>query len=169
MKNELRISILSNDRDYSRSLYNKLKEEHQAEFQAFKNASEFLYELPNKPDIVLLDTSLEDMNPFQLMKAIKDFHSNINVVLLLNEELDSHTMKRYDHLSYSSIMKGDTELSSFTSIKEEILEDRIELQRKLASALKKRTEVLNNLRGTLDNQVKGKKASSLLSKLWESR
>lgn len=169
MKNELKISILSNDAQYVRELHTKLSKENKSCFQLFKSASEFLYELPNRPDIVFVDASLTDMSAPQLVKAIKDFHYNINIVLLIDEISENSTLKKIDHLTFSTIIKGNLELDTFNLITDEIVTNRIEFKLKMEKALKKRSEILNNLRSSLDHKVKDKKASNLLAKLWESR
>lgn len=81
-----KVFIVEDDIFYSEMLAHKLKVSGFENAQVFNSGETFEQHLYQMPDIVLLDYHLGDANGVELLKKIKAFNPNIQVILLSAQE-----------------------------------------------------------------------------------
>jgi DNA-binding NtrC family response regulator len=78
----LKIFVVEDDEWYNRLLVHTLSLNVDYEIKSFSTAGEFLKALQESPDIVTLDYRLPDMNGLDLLKKIKEENSEVQVILI---------------------------------------------------------------------------------------
>jgi len=87
----LKIFVVEDDEWYNRLLVHTLSLNVDYEIKSFHTAGEFLKALQESPDIVTLDYRLPDMNGLDLLKKIKEENSEVQVILI-SEQNDIETV-----------------------------------------------------------------------------
>lgn len=87
----LKIFVVEDDEWYNRLLVHTLSLNVDYEIKSFSTAGEFLKALQESPDIVTLDYRLPDMNGLDLLKKIKEENSEVQVILI-SEQNDIETV-----------------------------------------------------------------------------
>ncbi len=87
----LKIFVVEDDEWYNRLLVHTLSLNVDYEIKSFHTAGEFLKCLQESPDIVTLDYRLPDMNGLDLLKKIKEENSEVQVILI-SEQNDIETV-----------------------------------------------------------------------------
>lgn len=119
----LKIFVVEDDEWYSELIsYNlKLDEDHQVE--KFSSAGDCLKKLKECPDIVTLDYRLPDMTGADMLKKIKDFNPDIEVVIISEQEkietaVDLLKLGAYDYIVKSKDIR-DRLLTILRNIKKQ--------------------------------------------------
>lgn len=83
---QLKVYIVEDDDWYAKLIeYNiKLDEDH--EVKIFESGEACLKELKNQPDVITLDYKLPDIKGEEMMKKIKDYNPDIEVVIISEQE-----------------------------------------------------------------------------------
>lgn len=102
----LKIFVVEDDEWYSELIsYNlKLDEDHQVE--KFSTAGDCLKKLKENPDVVTLDYRLPDMTGMEMLKKIKDFNPDIEVVVISEQEKIETAVELLKLGAYDYIVKS---------------------------------------------------------------
>lgn len=82
MKNTFKLFIVEDDRMYQKMLTHVLKSDESLELHLFDNGQDCLDALGQNPDIISMDYTLPDLNGIELLSAIKNQNSDIEVIVL---------------------------------------------------------------------------------------
>lgn len=85
-KDSLKIFIVEDDEWYSEFLVYHLSLNPEFEVKKFRTAKEFLPALAENPDIVTLDYTLPDANGHDVLKKIKEYNKDIQVLIISGQE-----------------------------------------------------------------------------------
>lgn len=86
----------------------------------FKNGYDCIENLSHKPDIILLDHSMENFNGYEVLKKIKKINPDIYVVILSGQE-DFSVMTDTLHLgAFEFIVKSNKDITNIQSVLEKI-------------------------------------------------
>lgn len=107
MARPFRIFIVEDDLWYSEVLEYLLKLNPEYEVEKFTTGQECLDNLHRQPDIITLDYSLDDMNGGEVLKKIKAFNSNINVIIISGQEDVSTAISLLRDGAYDYIVKDE--------------------------------------------------------------
>jgi DNA-binding NtrC family response regulator len=139
-KSPIKIFVVEDNEWYNKLLVHALSLNPDYEVKSFTEGKSFLDNLREEPDIVTLDYRLPDISGLDLLKKIKDHNSEIQVILI-SEQDDINTvvtllkMGVYDYITKSEDIK-DRLLNTVQNIrngiglKMEISELRREVQKK---------------------------------------
>jgi two-component system, NtrC family, response regulator AtoC len=135
-----KIFVVEDSEWYNRLLVHTLSLNPDFEVKSFFNGKDFLNSLVESPDIVTLDYRLPDFTGLELLKRIREENSDVQVILISEQE-DINTvvnllkMGAYDYISKSDDIK-DRLLNTVRNIrngiglKREISSLRLEVQKK---------------------------------------
>jgi DNA-binding NtrC family response regulator len=103
----LRIFMVEDDPVYSRMLRYILELNPEHEVHAFSSGKECLDNLYKKPDVITLDYSLTDMTGADVLKKIKNFDQDINVIILSGQTDISTAINLLKEGAYDYITKDN--------------------------------------------------------------
>ncbi len=107
MQKGFKIFIVEDDVWYSEVLEYVLKLDPEVEVQKFTTGQECLDKLHENPAVITLDYSLNDMNGIEILKKIKAFDPNIQVILISGQEDVSTAVKLLRNGAYDYIVKDE--------------------------------------------------------------
>ncbi|NQY67742.1 MAG: response regulator [Flavobacteriales bacterium] len=115
------IFIVEDDPFYQKLIQEELAHNKYRNVETFSNGKSCLENIDKNPDIVLLDYNLEgELNGLQVLQAIKNTHSNIEVIMLSAQEKLEVAANSIKYGAFDYVVKTDT---AFKRIK--LLVDRI--------------------------------------------
>ena len=82
----------------------------------FENGTDCLNDLIQYPDIVFLDHNMDMLNGFEVLKKIKRFDPNINVVMVSGQENLQTALNALKYGAFDYIVKGDRENEKMKSV-----------------------------------------------------
>jgi DNA-binding NtrC family response regulator len=103
----LRIFMVEDDPVYSRMLRYILELNPEHEVHAFTSGKECVDNLHKKPDVITLDYSLSDMTGAEVLKKIKNFDPEINVIILSGQTDISTAIDLLKEGAYDYITKDN--------------------------------------------------------------
>ncbi len=106
-KNAFKIFILEDDVWYGSMLYHYLSLNPEYEVKRFDSTKEFFSRLHENPDVVTLDYSMPDSNGTAVLKRIKDFSRNIQVVMISGQEDVGTAINLLKNGAFDYIVKDD--------------------------------------------------------------
>lgn len=86
MEMPFRIYVVEDDDWYRELLNYNLELNPDYEVKSFQNGSDFLKKLHEKPDVVTLDYRLPDMEGAEVLRKIKDFDPDIEVIVISGQD-----------------------------------------------------------------------------------
>ncbi len=95
----------------------------------FMNGTVCLNNLHLKPDVIFLDHNMDTMTGFEVLKKIKRYDPNINVVILSGQETIKTAVDALKYGAFDYIMKGDDEIVKMKDSIARILNIRLEIQK----------------------------------------
>ena len=101
------IFVVEDDPLYSRLIRHKLGMDPEFDIRLFSTGKSLLDYLELRPDIVTLDHSLPDMTGLDLLKKIKEFDPEIQVIVLSGQEDVSIAIDMLRNGAYDYIIKDD--------------------------------------------------------------
>ncbi len=101
----LKIFVVEDNEWYNRLLVHTLSLNVDYEIQSFHNAGDFLKCLHESPDIVTLDYRLPDMNGLDLLKKIREENSEVQVILISEQNDIETVVTLLKHGVYDYIVK----------------------------------------------------------------
>lgn len=95
----------------------------------FLNGTVCLNNLHLKPDVIFLDHNMDTMTGFEVLKKIKRFDPNINVIIVSGQETIKTAVDALKYGAFDYIMKGDNEIEKMKNAIERIKNIRLEIQK----------------------------------------
>lgn len=100
---DLKVFVVEDDEWYAEFISYNLTLDQDVEVKKFLNARDLLNHLKDKPDVITLDYRLPDLDGEQLLKKIKDFNPEIEIVVVSEQEkietaVDLLKLGAYDYI-----------------------------------------------------------------------
>jgi two-component system response regulator AtoC len=138
--NKFRIFVVEDDEWYRELLGFNLELNPDYEITKFEDGTSFLKELHQNPDVVTLDYRLPDMEGAEILKKIKEFNPDIEVIAISEQEnIDTAVqllkMGAYDYISKGSdiqdrLLNTVNNIRKNTSLKTQLTTLKREVQQK---------------------------------------
>tara|TARA_Y100000782_G_scaffold87782_1_gene95560 strand:+ start:3386 stop:4738 length:1353 start_codon:yes stop_codon:yes gene_type:complete len=106
-RNDLKVFVVEDDEWYCDFLEYNLKLNEENTVQKFHNAKDILAKVHENPDVITLDYSLPDMDGEQLLKRIKDYNEDIQVIVISGQEDISTAVQLLKQGAYDYIVKNE--------------------------------------------------------------
>ncbi len=103
----MRIHVIEDDKVFNKLIENTLKLVPDFEVAPFFNGNDFLRNLPDNPDIVTLDLGLPDFSGEALLKKIKKFNPDIEVIIISGQDNISLAVQLLKEGAYDYITKDE--------------------------------------------------------------
>lgn len=113
MKKLPKIFIVEDDQFYANLLENEIVKNKAGKVEVYNSGEKFLESLFKSPDVVLLDHHLGTMLGIEVLKEIKAFNPNIQVIFLSAQEKLQVAIDSLKYGAYDYVEKND---STFTRI-----------------------------------------------------
>ncbi len=101
-----KIFVVEDDEWYNRLLLHNLTLNPDYEVESFTNATDCLSNLHKSPDLVTVDYRLPDLKGLELLKRIKEFNPDIQVVLISEQDDIEVVVELLKHGAYDYIVKS---------------------------------------------------------------
>lgn len=101
-----RIFVVEDDEWYNRLLVHNLSLNPDYEVEAFTNAADCLNNLHKAPALITVDYRLPDMKGLELLKKIREYNPDINVVLISEQDDIEVVVELLKHGAYDYIVKS---------------------------------------------------------------
>lgn len=105
--------------------------------ETFSNGTDCLNRLTENPDIIFLDHSMKILNGLEVLKKIKRFNPNINVVFISSQNDIQTAVNSLKYGAFDYIVKGDDEQRRIDSIIKKIIQVKALLEKKNKGVFKK--------------------------------
>lgn len=128
----LKIFVVEDNEWYNKLLVHTLSLNVDFEIESFFNAGDFLKRLNESPDIVTLDYKLPDMNGLEVLERIKRENSDIQVLLISEQEDIDTVVSLLRHGAYDYITKTN-DIKERLLITVQNIRDGIGLKREISS------------------------------------
>ena len=138
----LKIFVVEDDEWYNRLLRHNLSLDPDYEVHSFSNANDCIANLNLNPDVITLDYRLPDMKGVEVLKQIKAFNSEIQVIAISEQEDIEVVVELFKHGAYDYIVKSNdirerllntvNNIRTGYTLKNEIRQLRTEVQKKYA-------------------------------------
>ncbi len=115
-KNTIKIFIVEDDEWYSEFLIYHLTLNPDYEVKKFRTAKDFLGALAENPNIVTLDYTLPDMTGSDVLKRIKDYNNDIQVLIISGQEDVSTAVELLKQGAYDYIVKNEDARNRILSV-----------------------------------------------------
>ncbi|MFT4664591.1 MAG: DNA-binding NtrC family response regulator [Ulvibacter sp.] len=103
----------------------------------FQNGTDCLNNLIEYPDVIFLDYKMDTLNGFEVLKKIKRFDPNINVVMISGQENLQTAIDTLKYGAFDYIIKGDQEIQKMEHVINRILALRRTIDKDKPSFFKK--------------------------------
>lgn len=122
MENEKQFKIFVVDDDpFSRELYSQqLQNLGYADITVFENGAACLPALTEMPDLIFLDYSMETLNGVEVLRKIKRFNPDINVVFLSGQEDVETAVNSLKYGAFDYIVKGPRDSERIRQVLEKL-------------------------------------------------
>jgi len=101
-----KIFVVEDDEWYNRLLVHNLTLNPDYEVETFLNGTDCLNNLHKNPDLITLDYRLPDMKGLELLRKIKEYNAEINVVLISEQDDIEVVVELLKHGAYDYIVKS---------------------------------------------------------------
>ncbi|MFZ5431651.1 MAG: sigma-54-dependent transcriptional regulator [Bacteroidota bacterium] len=105
-ENPFLIFVVEDDEWYNRLLVHNLSLNPDYEVESFFNAADCLNALHKSPDVVTVDYRLPDIKGLELLKKIKDFNPDIQVIMISEQDDIEVVVDLLKHGAYDYIVKS---------------------------------------------------------------
>ncbi len=103
----MKINIIEDDRVFNRMIEYTLTLNPDYEVTTYYNGQDFLNDLSNNPDIVTLDLGLPDFSGDDILKRIKKYNPEIEVIIISGQDDISTAVKLLKQGAYDYITKDE--------------------------------------------------------------
>lgn len=103
----MRIHVIEDDKVFSKLIEHTLKLVPEFEVFTYFNGNDFLRNLPDNPDIVTLDLGLPDFSGEVLLRKIKKFNPDIEVIIISGQDNISLAVQLLKEGAYDYITKDE--------------------------------------------------------------
>ena len=117
---ETNIFIVDDDPVFTNIISKKLKEKDYANIQTFTNGFECLSQLHQSPDIIILDHFLEYEIGMNILKEIKEYDSEINVIYVSSQDKVSVALKAMRYGAVVYLEKSVPDIDNLVEIVDQI-------------------------------------------------
>lgn len=118
----LKIFIIEDDPYYARLIQHHFGTYEDCYTEIFLNGTELLKNLHRQPDIITLDYGLPDIEGVELLKKIKEYNSDIIVVVVSGQNELSNTVNLFKAGAYDYVFKTPETMNHLLLIVEKIKE-----------------------------------------------
>ena len=131
-----KIFIIDDDQSYRKRIVNHLTEKLYTDLTEFDTPDSFLEEISNRPDIVFLNFHMKGLNGIKILRRIRTYSRDIQVVLLSDREKVQIAINAFVYGVSDYVTKGEGDLQRMTFIirqaenRNELANDVIRLKRK---------------------------------------
>jgi two-component system, NtrC family, response regulator AtoC len=108
MEKPFKIFVVEDNDWYNKLIVHTLLLDPDYQVEAFFSAAELLKNLNKNPDLITLDYQLPDMKGMELLRKIKDFNSDIEVVVISEQENIDTAVELLKTGAYDYIVKEKT-------------------------------------------------------------
>ncbi|MBI1222147.1 MAG: response regulator [Bacteroidetes bacterium] len=115
-KDTIKIFIVEDDEWYSEFLIYHLTLNPDYEVRKFRTAKEFLGALAENPNIVTLDYSLPDLTGSEVLKKVKDYNNDIQVLIISGQEDVNTAVELLKQGAYDYIVKNEDARNRILSV-----------------------------------------------------
>jgi len=119
-----RIFIVEDNPMYNELVHSFLQRAGYTNLHSFTGGGQCLEQLYTMPDIVFLDYGLGDMNGFEVLKQIKAFDPDIQVVFLSGQEDMDAALSTLKYGAFDYVVKNDQAFQRITDIMQRLLQVR---------------------------------------------
>lgn len=127
-----KIFLIDDDEVYGNIIKMALEDNESYDVKLFSSGEDFLQQLPERPDIVIIDYTLPDMSGIDILKKVKDFDQDIGTIILSGQEKVEVVVESYNNGANSYIIKNDNvvfelnhalkNLTSHANLRKEVME-----------------------------------------------
>lgn len=117
---ELSFFIVDDDPIYNSFIRNYLESKGFSNFRMFFDGSSCLERLYQLPDIIILDFQMDDVNGLDVLKQIREFDPDINVIFLSGQNDVDVAVDSLKYGSIDYIIKDDETLINLTKVIDKI-------------------------------------------------
>ena len=103
----MKISIIEDDKVFNRMIEYTLTLNPDFEVNTYYNGKDFLQDLSDNPDIVTLDLGLPDYSGTDILKRIKRYNPEIEVIIISGQDDISTAVKLLKQGAYDYITKDE--------------------------------------------------------------
>ncbi len=160
------ICIVEDDRVFAQILQKTLEKNLNYNVDIFQNAGDFLIQLYKKPDIVIIDYNLPDMNGLKLIERIKAEDEQIKTVIVSGQSDIQVVVEAYKKGAFDYIMKTDNCLPEIENSVKNLAAN--VMMRKELESLKSQVVDRNKYRQIIGNSEPIKKVLRLIEKAEKS-
>jgi len=162
----VKINIIEDDRVFNRMIEYTLKLNPDFEVKTYFNGEDFLKNLNNEPDVVTLDLGLPDYSGNDILKRIKKYNSEIEVIIISGQDDISTAVKLLKEGAYDYITKDENikerllhsiqNINKTKSLKTEISHLKTEISHKydFKNAIIGKSPAIKNIFSLIDKAIK---------------
>ena len=158
-----KIFVVEDDPIYGRILAHHLNKNPDYDIEVFSKGKEFINNLYKNPDIVTLDYKLPDMNGLEVLNSIKEYNSELPVLIISGQDDINTAVSLLKKGAYDYIVKDiDAKDRLWNSVKN--LAEKIVLQKELEDLREVVGKKYKFADGIIGNSASMKKVFNVLEK-----
>ncbi len=167
-KDTIKIFIVEDDEWYSEFLIYHLTLNPDYEVKKFRNAKDFLGSLAENPNIVTLDYTLPDMTGSDVLKRIKEYNNEIQVLVISGQEDVNTAVELLKQGAYDYIVKNDDARNRILSVVNNIRKN-LELREEISQLKEEIGKKYDYNKSIIGTSTTINKAFSLIDKACKSK
>lgn len=167
-KDTIKIFIVEDDEWYSEFLIYHLTLNPDYEVKKFRNAKDFLGSLAENPNIVTLDYTLSDMTGSDVLKRIKEYNNEIQVLVISGQEDVNTAVELLKQGAYDYIVKNDDARNRILSVVNNIRKN-LELREEISQLKEEIGKKYDYNKSIIGTSTTINKAFSLIDKACKSK
>ncbi|NNF01872.1 MAG: sigma-54-dependent Fis family transcriptional regulator [Bacteroidia bacterium] len=103
----IKVFVVEDDQMVGKLIQRTLESKLDAEIKHFTSAEDCINNLHENPDIITIDYNLPGMDGLKLMKSLKDYNDNIQLVIVSGQEKLEVVVQAYHNGAQDYILKND--------------------------------------------------------------
>lgn len=167
-KDTIKIFIVEDDEWYSEFLIYHLTLNPDYEVRKFRTAKEFLGALAENPQIVTLDYSLPDMTGSEVLKRVKDYNNDIQVLIISGQEDVNTAVELLKQGAYDYIVKNEDARNRILSVVNNIRQN-MELREEISQLKEEIGKKYDYNKSIIGNSAAINRCFSLIDKACKSK
>lgn len=138
----LKFFIVDDDKFCTMVYDQYLKNYQYDDITSFTNGEDCLDELHQKPDIIILDHNMEELNGFEVLKKIKRYDPNIYVIMVSAQENINTAVSALKYGAFDYLVKDEKVCEKIVQTVQKILDIKEEITQSKMKGLKKIFSIL---------------------------
>lgn len=168
-RNKLLTVLLDFEKEWLCKTKNTLSKFEHLHIESCDCAAEFLYILPQLPDVVVMDCLIWDIEAGKLIEIILEYNPDCKIIIQ-SEQIDIETIQIFlAGIDIQYIEKGKNASKELEIFFRNYIENKFKLLFDMDDAIRKRKELLGRFRDDLHKYVENKKAGKILEEFWKSK